>query len=76
MTASAIKRAFDRLDAPEQAGLLKELAARLADALADADAQDAIVFRRRRSEERQARAWSKVRSRLLATTSRSRRRRR
>lgn len=62
MTRAAIKNAFRKLDATEQADVLKELAATLAETLSEADRVDARVFDRRRQEEPSARPWSQVRA--------------
>lgn len=76
MTAAAIKRAFGRLDAAEQAVLLRDLLSSLAESLTLDDAHDAKVFAKRRAEEPRARSWDQVRSSLLKSKRRPRARRR
>lgn len=64
MTRTAIKNAFRRLDAVEQADVLKELAAALAESLSEEDRTDVQVFEQRRHEEPEVRPWSQVRARI------------
>jgi len=61
MTRTAIKNAFAKMDSTEQAIVLKDLAAALAESLTEEDQLDARVFDRRKAEEFKARPWSKVR---------------
>lgn len=70
MTKAALKRAFRKFNSVEQADILRELAAELAGALAEADRADARIFARRRHEEPKARPWQRHSGALLpfATT--------
>lgn len=62
MTRTAIKNAFRKMDSTEQAIVLKDLAAALADSLSDEDRADARIFEERKGEEDKARPWSQVRA--------------
>jgi hypothetical protein len=64
MTKAAIKNAFRKLDATEQADVLKDLAANHAKALSEEDGKDAQVFNRRRKEEFESRPWAEVRAKV------------
>lgn len=66
MTRAAIKNAFRKLDAAEQAVVLKDLVSALADSLADEDAADQLTFEKRKHEEEKGRPWAQVRARLKA----------
>ncbi|NOT01174.1 MAG: hypothetical protein HOP29_11155 [Phycisphaerales bacterium] len=65
MTRAGIKKAFKGLHPSDQAVVLTELAATLAESLADMDARDAAVFPKRRHEESKAAALADVRRRLI-----------
>lgn len=64
MTKAAIKQAFNKLDATDQARILGDLATALADSLACLDDQDAQVFRTRAKQEAHAVPLADVRRRL------------
>ena len=66
MTKTAITSAFQKLDAVEQADVLKVLAAALAESLSEEDRLDTQVFKRRRHEEPNARPWAQVRAKINA----------
>lgn len=70
MTRAGIRKAFKGLDPSDQAAVLTELAATLAQSLADMDARDTAVFRSRRREEPQAKSLAVVRRRLNAKRTR------
>jgi len=72
MTHTGTKRAFQKLNAIEQADVLKELAATLAKSLSDEDRSDARVFDRRRLEVPKARPWNEVRARVNSRMTRRR----
>jgi len=72
MTKTTIKRAFRKLDATEQADVLKDLPATLAEALSEEDRFDAEVFEQRQAEEPKARGWSEVRAKIDARNRRKR----
>ncbi len=72
MTKTAIKKAFQELDATEQAEMLKELAGSLVESLTEEDVADIRVFERRRKQEPKARSWSDVRTKINARHKRKR----
>ena len=72
MTKTAIKKAFRELDVGEQAEMLKEFAASLAESLAEEDLADTRVFDKRRNQESKARSWSDVRAKIDARHKRKR----
>ena len=76
VTVAAIKQAFRRMESAEQATLLKDLVASLAESLALAEARDSQVFAKRATEEPRARSWDRLRTDLLKKARRSRARRR
>lgn len=72
MTKAAMVRAFRRLDSVEQAAMLRELAAALAESLLHEDKADLKTTRERKHEEANARPWRQVREQLKGTRSKRR----
>lgn len=72
MTKTAITSAFQKLDAVEQADVLRTLAAALAESLTEEDRLDTQVFKRRRHEVPNARPWAQVRAKINARHTRRR----
>jgi hypothetical protein len=64
MTTAKIKQAFRQMNSTDQAVLLKELSAALAEAMTEMDHQDNAIFAARRHAESKARPWRDVVARL------------
>ena len=72
MTKTAFRSAFQKLDSVEQADVLKELAAALAESLSEEDRLDTQVLKVRRHEEPNARPWAQVRTKINVRHARKR----